>query len=133
MSEELAKLFEEVAQATGFEVSGDYLPLPPDMANHFFLNCVCPIGYTKGEPEAVLEKCRGATRDALIKVALRPPSEVFSSLCLSIFDIPVSGENIRIYRTRVDSEQLKTFSNCNFASKISGEESQLPEISKLLV
>ncbi len=132
MNSELVRLFKKIANATGFEVSGDYIPLPPGMNKHLFVNCTCPKEYLERPPKSILEKCRKDSYKALALASSYCYSLNFESLCLSIFYIPHPGENIRIYRTRITFNDLIRSSYSDLAQLVAGEESQLASLRLLL-
>ena len=133
MSKPLSAVFEEVRKATQLvEVDGDYIPTAGGKVSHLFVNGICPAGFVVENPAVLLSKCRGIAEVGLEILASQCSSSDIESACFSIYDIPSPGANVRVYRTRVEAKNLSLIAKSEFLALVCGEDSQIPEIRRLL-
>jgi hypothetical protein len=103
------------------------------MSNHLFVN----LTYAKDAPilrgSELLNRLRELALKTMLLIRDCGAHEGFETVCVSIFDIPREGENLRMYRTRMPSIRFENFGKQSFLTSVSGEETHLPELRPLLV
>ena len=116
------------------KVGGDIVPLPSatgEMSDHLFVNLTL-CGYAGNtDPSSILSRLRSIALAVYSQLAVNYDAEPITTVILSIFAHLNMSDNIRIYRTRVCSEDLCDISESNFTDLVTGEESADSEIQAL--
>lgn len=116
------------------DVSGGLVPLATchDGGAHLFINCVLPIDSANRLPSELLEWCRFNACKIAELVNSHASGIEFKNLCISFYNIPTPGENIRVYRTAIKKDNLNSAATSKFGDINDGEESSLSEIRLLI-
>jgi len=137
MSEEieqtLLKLLGDIPGVS--KVGGGPVPLPSssgEMIIHLFVNLTIERPHHIGDDIALLNDLRDLTFEVLTRLLRGFDASGHATICISLF-VPISAtDGIRIYRTRLKTQDLARLSRANFKETVIGEESGKPELRKLL-
>lgn len=130
----LTKLIKDVQTMAEMErADADFIPAPSfsPHGRYLYVNCAYrprPVGET---PCQLLEKLRADSLAIMKSVVSRVSGDDYWSLCLSFYDKPRVGQNIRIYRISVLKSELRYLKEKGLAVADS-EESRHPLLMPLL-
>ena len=137
MREEIERtLFDLLGDVPGTsKVGGGPVPLPSSsggMSDHLFVNLT--LGGLDQSDDAfhLLDRLRDIAFDVFVRLRQGVDVRGYATICLSLF-MPISDtEGLRIYRTRVKTQDLSRLSRENFKQVVTGEESGKPDVHRLL-
>jgi hypothetical protein len=135
----LQQVFDAIASLERIDrAEGDFIPTsasasPKDRT--LFVNCIYDLPETLTEDAcAKLDLLRADSWACIERVASETPWRMpFSGVCVSLFEIPEEGTNLRLYRIYLPRKQIRRFLKNN-AESIEGlqESSSVKEIQKIL-